>query len=313
MATTPEFFSKFRPDADTEWKLAQGTFFKGTYDVVMGASAASASGMRVGDKVIVTHGTDDHGHAHDENPFTVVGILAPTGSAHDRAVFITLDSTWLMHADEKRHAKDPHAEEPTPENLTPEERLITGAYLSVRGRPGEGGRGGAAPPLVPAVYNDLRKDTSLTVALPSQEVAKLFTIVSNVDQIFVAMAAAVMVTSAFAIMLALYNTMEQRRRQIAVLRVLGASRGRVFGLILTESTLIGLVGCVAGVGLCLLGVRVVGVVLRARLGLVIDGSLDPRSALLVAAGAVMLAALAGVLPGIVAYRTSVARSLRPLA
>lgn len=245
---------------------------------------------------------------HDEFPFTVVGVLKPTGSPHDRAVFIHMHATWMMHADEKRHALDPKAEEPTLGNLRDDERLITGIYVGVRTRPGSDVSASTGP-----LFAALRADPSLTIALPGQEIKKLFTIVSNVDQIFLAMAAAVMVCSGIAVMLALYNSMEQRRRQIAVLRVLGASRARVFGLILTESALIGLAGAVAGVLLCLAGVALTAEVMQRQLGLVIDAAIEPRMAVVVIAGTLVLACLAGVVPAWMGYRTSVARNLRPFA
>src|SRR5690606_22715403 len=98
---------------------------------------------------------------------------------------------------------------------------------------------------------------------------KLLSIVSNIDQIFLAIAAVVLLSSGIAIMLALYNSMEQRRRQIAVLRVLGAGRWRVFGLVLTESAIIGLLGALAGIALSLAGVQVVAGIMRQRLGVFI--------------------------------------------
>ena len=308
MATTPELFTKFKPDAGVEWRLASGAFLRDTFDVVLGASAARETGVLLGDKVVIAHGIGEGGHGHEQFVFRVAGILAPTGSAHDRAVFITLNATWMVHADEHRHAENADAVEPTPENLTPAEKLITGAYLAVKGRAGS-----QAPPLVPVVYSDLRKDPALTVALPGQEIGKLFVIVSNIDRVFIALAAAVLLCSGAGVMLALYNSMEQRRRQIAVLRVLGASRARVFGLILSESALLGLAGAAAGVLMCLAGIAVTADVMKRQLGLVIDATIEPRMAVLVIAGTLVLACLAGVVPAWMGYRTSVARSLRPFA
>jgi putative ABC transport system permease protein len=150
------------------------------------------------------------------------------------------------------------------------------------------------------------------VAQPAQEIAGLFRIVSNIDKLFLGIAGVVMLSSGIAIMLALYNSMEQRRRQIAVLRVLGASQGRVFGLVVTESVLIGLLGAAAGVLLAFVGANIGAGVLRESLGLVITPSLPPVELVSVLVATVVLAAIAGMIPAAVAYRTSVARSLRPL-
>jgi putative ABC transport system permease protein len=195
----------------------------------------------------------------------------------------------------------------TEADLLDEDMKITGVYLRLVTRGGSD-----TPANLPQVFDSLRRDGSLTVAQPAQEIAGLFRIVSNIDKLFVGIAGVVMLSSGIAIMLALYNSMEQRRRQIAVLRVLGASQGRVFGLVVTESVLIGLLGAAAGVLLAFVGANIGAGVLRESLGLVITPSLPPVELVSVLVATVVLAAVAGMIPAAVAYRTSVARSLRPL-
>lgn len=337
MATTPEFFEKFQPEVDRPFELAEGAFFRagpeGTYDVVLGARAARESGAKVGDRVQLTHGMvrsaggsaeeggAHAGHVHDEaeHQFTVVGILRPTQSAHDRAVFITLEATWLIHAAEKReheHEGHEHAagedhhecDPPTLENLTDDERLITGIYVQVRGR-----RGSSNAVNVPVIYSELRKDPALTVALPARQIESLFDIVGNVDRIILAIAGVVFVSSGLGILLALYNSMEQRRRQIAVLRVLGATRGRIARLVLGEAVVVGLLGALVGVLIATVGARVAAWALRTSdLGIVIDPVLEPWATGAVVAGAAALALVAGLIPAVAAYRTPVIRNLRPL-
>src|SRR5262249_11374433 len=136
---------------------------------------------------------------------------------------------------------------------------ITGVFLRVVTRPGQD-----ASAFIPVVFSALRADRTLTIASPSDQIKKLFSIVGNINQIFLAMAGAVMASSGIAIMLALYNSMEQRRRQIAVLRVLGCSRPRIFGLVITESALLGVMGVVAGVVLAVAGGVVVAAVVKQR-------------------------------------------------
>jgi putative ABC transport system permease protein len=127
------------------------------------------------------------------------------------------------------------------------------------------------------------------------------------------MAVVVLISSAASIMLAMVSSMELRRRQVAILRVLGASAWRVFALAITESTLIGLLGAGIGAVLALAGGQIATTFLQERVGVVIAGAVDLRAAILVAAGAVVLAAIAGIVPAVKAYRTSIARHLRPLA
>jgi len=329
LATTPEFFQKFEPVTGQPWRLAQGRFFSTEFEVVAGSAAAKGAGLKIGDRIVLTHGAGasreggggvKEAHVHTQFKFEVVGILEPTGSAHDRALFITLNSTWILHAFDRREAaehaagghdehEEDHADEPpvTVADLTDADRLITGIFLRAQTRAGSENSA-----VLPAVFDSLRRDPTLTVTSPKSQIDKLFLIVNNIDQVFLGMAAAVMVSSGIAIMLALYNSMEQRRRQVAVLRVLGCSRGRIFGLVLTEAALIGIFGAVLGLGLCVLGGRVVAAVMKERLSLVIQPVYGLDWILPVVVGTIVLAALAGLIPAVMAYRTSVAKNLRPL-
>ncbi len=158
----------------------------------------------------------------------------------------------------------------------------------------------------------MRRDTSITVAQPGDETRKLFEIIRNMNLLFVGMAGVVMVSSGISIMLALYNSMEQRKRQIAVLRVLGCSRARISSLVLTESAMIGFLGAAAGIAVWLVGSQAAAAILKDVLGLVVTPRLDAATTLIILLATVALASLAGIVPSVVAYRTSVARNLRPI-
>ena len=348
VATNSDFFTSFQPVDGLAWSFQEGRRFARPYELVVGAEAARKTDLKMGDKVALTHGfgnSRETDHVHDSHLFEVVGILAPTESSHDRAIYTDLTGSWVLHAEDRHaHAGDGghdhgHADEDAHEHahdhdhehdhdhahdhdhghdhahpklevedLLPEDKLITGILLSTPSR-----RGGAVSAILPQAFDMLRKDTSITVASPSNQVDRLFAIVGNVDRLLVAMAWAVLASSGIGILLALWNSMEQRRRQIEILRVLGCSRERIFGLVITESVLIGMLGALMGIIVCWAGSLAIADQLRARLGIVIDPSLDGRTILLVIAATMALAALAGVAPAIRAYRTSVAENLRPMA
>lgn len=313
MATTAEFFTKFQPVPGEPWTFVQGDTFDEPLEVVLGAEVARETGLEVGDEIHLAHGRADREHAdalhvHDEFHHEVVGVLAPSGGPHDRALFTPLESAWLLHAHDRRARETDGEVETTLDDLEPEDRKITGIYLRVAGRPGRD----ISAALQPVFYR-LRTDPTITVASPSRQVTQLFQIVGRIDQILLAMAAVVLVSSGIAILLALYNSMEQRRRQIAVLRVLGCSRGRIFGLILTESALLGLFGAAAGILLSWVGGMLVSVALERSVGLVVEPTVAWPMVLIVSAATVALACAAGLVPAALAYRTPVARNLRPVA
>jgi putative ABC transport system permease protein len=192
-------------------------------------------------------------------------------------------------------------------DLTAADRVVTGVLMRVPSRDNM-----SASPVLVAQYDRLRRDGSLTVALPANEVQRLFDIVASIDVLFIAIAGATVVSSAVAILLSMVNSMSERRRQVAILRVLGATRARIFWLVLTESTMIGLAGSASGVLVALMVLAFATQWMRVAHGLVIVPVLDARSAVFVAMATTVLAALAGLVPSILAYRTSVARNLRPL-
>ncbi len=321
VATTGEFYTDFQPRPDQPWSMAEGRWFETQFEVVLGHEAAQRTGLRIGDGIHLTHGMDVSRqyrqaapdadivdpHVHYEYEYRVVGILQPTGSAHDRALYTDLESTWIIHAHDVRRAEDPSVERTTVDDLRDSDRLITGVLLRVMTRPGADGTA-----VMQQIFNELRSDPTLTVASPPDQIRRLLQIIGNIDQIFIAMGAVVLVSSAIAIMLALYNSMEQRRRQIAVLRVLGCSQGRLFGLIITESAVLGLFGAAVGVVIAFLGMQVVVDLVDREFGLVIEPVLGVRLGLTVVLATVFLSALAGVVPAASAYRTPVVENLRPL-
>lgn len=330
LATTPEFFTLFQPEEGRPWRFAAGRAFEKDFEVVLGAQAAAATGLQVGSALHLTHGSGQSrdAHVHDEFTYRVVGVLAPTGTAHDRALFTSLNSAWVIHAfdrleregkithdhdhhDHHEHGDHDHdhdhAHEMPEVEVSDADRLITGVYIRTATRSGSG-----VSAVMPQVASELRRETGFTVAAPTDEMRRLFVIVSNVDVIFRAMAVVVLVSSAIAIMVALYNSMNERRRQIAVLRVLGSSRGRIFGLVLTESALLGVLGAVAGLVLSLIGGLVAAEILQQRVGLVIRPSYGLEWVLPVLVGTILLAAVAGIIPAAMAYRTGVAKNLRPV-
>ncbi|MBL0871662.1 MAG: ABC transporter permease [Phycisphaerales bacterium] len=336
VATTGRFFGAFQPTEEEAWAFAAGKSFEGTWEVVLGAEVAKITGLKVGSELFITHGwsarghgavegdtpatkkEDEHdhshgdhdhdhdhdapggaGHIHDEHPFVVTGILQPTGTLHDRAVFMNIEAGWVLHAEEKRKAKDPNLPEARVDNLTDEEKQVTGVL--VRARSGA---------VLGEVFAELRKQTGVTVANPASEVRTLFSIISNVDTILLAVAGAVLVGSAASVMLAVYSSMNERRKQIAVLRVLGASRGRITGLVLAESAVIALLGAAAGAVLSVIGMQAAAAATLARTGVLIGGSVELGSVVMVMAGTVGLGMVAGLVPGVLAYRVGVGESLR---
>jgi len=185
-ATSTDFFTKFQPAKGEPWKAAQGRFPERSFEICLGSEAARATGLRLGQSVRLTHGAgSDHGHEHAEYPYTVVGVLSPTGSAHDRAVFTDLESTWILHAHDRREREGKEGLT-SAADLTDADRRITGVLLRLPTRPGSDGSAA-----IQQQFDALRRDTAITVAQPAQQIERLRGIVGNIDGIFIALGVAV--------------------------------------------------------------------------------------------------------------------------
>ncbi|GMV81052.1 MAG: hypothetical protein AMXMBFR7_22360 [Planctomycetota bacterium] len=318
LATTHDFFKRFQPGPQIPWELKAGKFFEQPFEVVLGARAARDTGLAVGDRILLDHGlrtpnaTADGTHAGFE--FEVVGVLSQTGGPQDRALFTTLQASWIVHAHERRKrallSEGGSLSElsPTTEGEVDEvDRKITSIYWRLPTR-----EGAEQSALLPQVYGALRARGDVTVAAPEQEIAQLWEIVGHVDRVLLALAVAVLLSSTVSILLSLYHSMAQRRRQLAVLRVLGCSGLRLCAMVLTESALLGLCGALLGTAFAAAGSWLASNALRERLGLAVEATLFDSSTLLVISGTVLLALFAGLAPALAAYRTPVVKQLHPL-
>lgn len=317
-AVQPEFFERFSPDASYDpedessrgkrWGVSVGRLIEGRFEVVLGAQVARESGLRVGDTILLTCGLGGGGFVHEGFGYEVVGVLELSGTPHDRVIFADLASGWIIHAQDKRDREaGGEAATVTEDDLTAADRLVTGVYL--RGVVREGKRASSA---IAELASELRRNPTLTVASPSAEIDTLFRIVNRVDRLLIAMAFVVLVSGAVSIMLALYSAGQMRRREIATFRVLGASRGRIVCWVLAEAVILGAAGAVVGGLVSVIGGWLVAWGLRTQLGLVVEPSVSLAAFGMVGIAAVVLAALAGIAPSVLAYRTPVAEHLRPL-
>ena len=290
-----------------------------SFEAVVGAFAAARTGLSLGAKFTVTHGLEEGGgeHAHDER-WTVVGVLAPTGTPTDRAIFITLRSFFHV----KGHEAPPAAPG------TPAPPAMDDAPPSPAGDPDghdDHGLGEEVRALstilvklkTPGVRfrfaQDWNAKPDVRASVPSEEIRRLFEIVQGVDGLLKAIAVLVLVAAALSILAALYNSMHGRRREIALLRALGARRSHVFAVVVLEAVLICLLGGVAGVALGHLGVAGAAPYLLEEVGVRLGlGTADVALWGRIALGLVALGLVAGLLPAWRAYRTPVARNLHPV-
>ena len=161
------------------------------------------------------------------------------------------------------------------------------------------------------LYREINDSDTAMAAFPAAEIRKLFDIVGNIDRVLLAQAILIVVVAGIAIAVSIYNSMSERRREIAILRALGARRKSIFAIVMLESVAICLVGALAGIVTGHLVVAVGNPVLQRVSGFTVPAMKLQFVELLVLAGCVLLGAVSGLGPAARAYRTDVAGNLAP--
>ncbi len=317
VGTKPEFFEKLRwgETGEEEYRFADGRNFvdydpeHDYYEAVLGWQAARQMHKGVGDTLQTTHG-DPEGAGHGQK-FTIVGVLAPTGTPNDRAAFINIEGFYLMegHArtfedqanpDADKQAVDTTRPSEQPQRLPIDQRDITAVLV----KPGNG-------MFAVRMQESIKKSLRAQAASPIKEIGNLFSnFVNPVKYALLTLTIVVCFVSAISILVSIYNSMNERKHDIAVMRALGARRDVILMVVLLESLLIaiggGLLGWLAGHLIGLASSSIVEDRTGVQIGFlntmtVYEWGLVP--------GLMLLATLAGIIPALVAYRTNVSQNL----
>jgi putative ABC transport system permease protein len=382
VGTEPEYFKWMELRGGERLTFAQGDVFKGDFQAVLGSETARKTGLKLGDTFVAKHGVQDSvaGEEHDHDPFTVVGVLAPTGTPIDRVMFISLGSVDEIHEvkpgqpvssadlaeqlaklpdtppavgeksaaehdhdhehekgarkgevarapESERHAHDAHDDD----HAAGTAAKSGGAQEEAHDHHEHGGPITEVTSVIlklktPAVmfqfHREINRGKIAQAAYPGLEVQKLFSIVGSIDRALLLISLLVVAVAAVSILVAIYNSLNERRREIAVMRALGARRGTIFLWLLLEAAAISGLG--AAIGIVLGHTALIG--LRGYAGGVSGLDINPWRALslqevapawlaaapgeaAVAAAVILLGALMGLLPAILAYRTNVSANL----
>jgi putative ABC transport system permease protein len=304
LGTNDDYFNHFRYGRGRSLQLAGGQYFTDATHLVLGAEVAEKLGYGIGDRVVVSHGAGEFSfHDHDENPFTVVGILAPTGTPVDRTLIVDLAGIERIHADMpaaagvghdnydvffKDHDKHEHG-------AVPEQ--ITAFLLGLKSR-------GAALSLQRVI--NTYKGEPLTAAMPGVTLQELWDAIGVAENALLAVAGFVVVVGLFGLLATLLTSINERRREMAILRSVGARPQHLFGLMVGEATLVTLCGVTVGVALLQLLLIIGQPLIASRFGLYLQSSGLSSNQFLLILLICACGALIGFIPGYRVYKYSLA-------
>lgn len=304
LGTTTDYFTHYRYGQDRALQLAAGRPFADLFEVVLGAEVARALGYRLGDEIVLAHGVGAISLTrHDDKPFRVAGILARTGTPVDRTLHISLAGMEALHVDWQggmpaRGAARIDADRARRLDLRPQ--AITAVLLGLDNR--------IATFAVQRALNEYRGEPLLAI-LPGVALQELWSMMGTAEQALLAVSACVVLVGLVGMLTALLASLNERRREMAILRSVGARPWQIAALLLAEALVLTLAGLLLGLALLYLAIALGQDFLQARHGLFLPLAAPSQREWLLLAASLAAALLLGLLPAWRAYRQSLVDGL----
>ena len=286
VGTSPEYIRHYQAT------LQQGQLWTKPMQVVLGATAASKLGLALGQTFVGSHGLGAGGHAHGDSRYTVVGILAVSGSVLDRLILTDTASVWQVHEDYTAVDDEDRA-------IMVEERELTMALVRYK-----------SPLAAVSFPRHVNTSTDMQAAAPALEITRLLSMLGIGTDVLRAFAGVLLLTASLSVFIALWSAVRERRGDLALLRMLGAPPAKLAALLLLEALWLGLLaaalGVLAGQGMA----AGLAWMLQLDNSLLIGGMAWPASLWVVPVLALAVSLTAAFLPALGAYRVSVLELLQ---
>ncbi len=287
VGTTKKYLDHFGASVE------QGRLFVQALEVVIGPRVAEVAGLKLGDLFAGSHGLDKDGEAHAGSRYKVVGILNATNTVTDQLILTPVSSVWAIH----EHHEVAHTETVVGNEPTDDAREITSMLIKFRN------------PMGMMLVRGINANSKLQAALPSIEINRLFSLLGVGVDTLRYMAIAIMIIAGISVFVSLYNSLKERRYEMALMLSMGATRLQLFGMLLLEGLVLALLGFVLGIVLSRVGLLLLSTRLEnnyhysvARL------SILPEEWSLLGM-AISIGVVAAALPAIGVYRMNISKTL----
>ncbi|MBK6536676.1 MAG: ABC transporter permease [Ignavibacteria bacterium] len=297
--TVSELFSEFEYKKGIRYKIDEGSFFSNDFEAVIGKEVADKTGLKTGDTFSGSHGIESYEGAseHSEKKFKVTGILSRTFTPSDRMIFVSMNSVWELHNHENEiTGNEDH--QIIPDSM----KTISAVLLKLKS---------------PVFFDLLRRQINenkyeginAQAVLPLFEIKQLFDIIGNINSVILVIAYLVIFTAAVSILVSIYNSMNERMREIAIMRSLGARRFLIMKIIIFEGMFLSAAGAILGsisghIAVFLLEEKISGLS-----GIKISGFVFSMFEVYLITGTIILGIIVSIIPAVKAYRTDVSKNL----
>lgn len=297
MGTSSDYFDYYQYGENQHLTFTQGQPFSDLYDTVIGADVAQALDYQLGDEIIIAHGlVSTEFSQHDDKPFIVSGVLAKTGTPVDRTVHVSLEAIEAIHIDWQGGTRSPlqlSAEQARNMDLQPQ--TITAFMVGLTNR-----------------INTFRLQRKITeyneepllAIVPGATLAELWQTIAVFEQVLLVISGFVLIAGLLGMLTTLLSTLNERRREMAVLRAIGAHPYHILLLFMGETFFIVLAGCLVGAGLLYLLLFLTRPFLIQTYGINIAITLPDTQQWLLFGVVLLLGFLVSLIPGMIAYRRS---------
>ena len=298
MGTTNAFFDRYKYRAGQSLAVAKGSVMNDLFDTVIGADVAASLEYSVGDPIVVAHGLASF-IAHDDQPFRVSGILEKTGTPVDRTVIVSLQAIEAIHVDWRSGAQIPGQSTPADalRQMALEPYAVTAALVGVKSRLQVFG--------LQRAINEYPAEPLLAI-LPGVALQELWQIVGIAETALIAVSGMVVITALIGMMATIFSSLNERRREMAILRAMGARPRVILSLLVLEAALMAAIGAILGLGLLYAGLVVAQPLVDAAFGLWLPIEPPSLRELWVLVAVVAAGAIVSLVPAFRAYRMSLA-------
>jgi len=292
ISTDENYFKYYRYSSSKLLEFSQGRGLVGFYDVVVGYDVAKKLHLKVGDTIHLSHGHGHHKHTHKNRVFNVVGVLKKSMTPNDESVFMQLKADEAIHIEwQSGHFVDMHISSEKLAHMKIKPKHISGMMLGLKNR--------SSILAVEDKINHYRGE-NLKAVIPAKALSKLYKLMKNLQDLLMVISSAVFIAAIFTMLSSMFSTLNERRREIAIFRSLGASSKAVFLLFAIESFLVVFNGIVIGVVL----VEIVGCFSPFKLSVGVD---TYQFCMLLSM--IIIALFASLFPAVKSYKNSLSDGL----
>ncbi|USD65575.1 ABC transporter permease [Vibrio sp. SCSIO 43136] len=299
LGTNQDYFEHFRYGKKQPLSLSQGRPFNTLFETVIGSDVAKTLNYKVGDEIIIAHGISDKAfNRHDNLPFKIVGIFAPTGTPVDKTVHVSLEAIEAIHVGWESGAKlgpTPSAEELEALNFKPKQ--ITSFMLGLNSK--------IQTFALQRQINTYRQEP-LSAILPGIALHELWGMMSVAEQALLAVSGFVVVAGLLGMLSSLLTSLQERRREMAILRAMGARPRHIFFLLISEASVLTFAGIVVGIALLYLGIAAITPIVAQVYGIALEMTGITTHEWLLLALVQFAGIVIGFIPAFRAYRQSLA-------